>query len=236
MRHWPVIFVAIILIGCQSGTESKAGYDFIYQDGKATSLKIDARKLPAVVIDSLAVNLSVTVPGAGPSDKMLGDLSTEGDLIVFTPAVPFSLSMYEIWYKDQHLFNAVCIPFPPETAPSIVSVYPTCDTIPSNLLKIYLRFSTPMMEERSSRFVHLLDSGSGDTVVGAFLDLKPELWDESRTVLTLWLDPGRIKNDLIPNKEKGVVLQDNHRYQLIVSGEWRGRMGCGLGKTICGHL
>ena len=42
---------------------------------------------------------------------------------------------------------------------------------------------------------------------GTFLDLQPELWNAEGTVLTLWLDPGRIKRDLIPNKELGIPLK-----------------------------
>ena len=35
-----------------------------------------------------------------------------------------------------------------------------------------------------------------------FLELENELWNPEHTQLTLWLDPGRIKRDLIPNQRK----------------------------------
>jgi hypothetical protein len=84
------------------------------------------------------------------------------------------------------------------------------------------------MEGRSSLFVQLFDNITGDTVKNAFLDLQPELWNDDRTVLTLWLDPGRIKQDLIPNKELGAVMNDNHNYRLQVSKGWRSQKGVAL--------
>ena len=55
-----------------------------------------------------------------------------------------------------------------------------------------------MEEGRSTRYVVLVKEGV-DTLKGTFLDLQPELWNDDATELTLWLDPGRIKLDLIPN-------------------------------------
>jgi hypothetical protein len=93
---------------------------------------------------------------------------------------------------------------------------------------MYLKFSEPMSEGRSSQYVQLFDDISGDTVKNAFLDLQPELWNEDGTALTLWLDPGRIKQDLIPNRNLGVVMNDNHRYRLVVAKGWKARNGLGL--------
>jgi hypothetical protein len=84
------------------------------------------------------------------------------------------------------------------------------------------------MEARSSQFVQLFDNITGDTVKNAFLDLQPELWNDDRTVLTLWLDPGRIKQDLIPNKKLGAVMNDNRNYRLQVSKGWRSQKGVPL--------
>lgn len=85
-----------------------------------------------------------------------------------------------------------------------------------------------MSEGRSSRFVQLFDDVTGDTINNAFLDLQPELWNADGTVLTLWLDPGRIKQDLIPNKKLGVVMTDNRQYRLVVAKGWRAKNGLAL--------
>jgi len=110
----------------------------------------------------------------------------------------------------------------------LVGSFPSCDTVPSNLLKMYLQFSEPMSEGRSYQHIRLFDVTTGDTVKNAFLDLQPELWNEDGRVLTLWLDPGRIKQDLIPNKKLGFVMNDHRQYRLHVSKGWRGRNGLEL--------
>ena len=79
-----------------------------------------------------------------------------------------------------------------------MAIYPTQDTVPENLLKIYLQFSKPMREGQALRHIELLKNNR-DTLPGVFLDLQPELWNVDRTTLTVWLDPGRIKRDLQPN-------------------------------------
>jgi len=62
--------------------------------------------------------------------------------------------------------------------------------------------------------------------------LKPELWDPTDKVLTLWIDPGRIKRDLVLNKELGNPLHSHQTYELVISGKWKDRRGLALGKSI----
>ena len=61
-------------------------------------------------------------------------------------------------------------------------------------------FSQPMQEGVSAEHICLV-KGEKDTLKNVFLDLQPELWNHDRTMLTLWLDPGRIKRDLQPNRQ-----------------------------------
>ena len=102
--------------------------------------------------------------------------------------------------------------------------------MPENLLKIYLHFDQPMREGVSGKFVKLIKS-QRDTIEGAFLDLQPELWNPGRTVLTLWLDPGRIKRDLQPNKRLGAPMQPGTHYQIVISKEWTDARGKKLAKA-----
>jgi hypothetical protein len=117
----------------------------------------------------------------------------------------------------------------PATRPELVAIYPGADTLPENLLKIYIRFSEPMTEGQALQHVHLLDDKT-DTVRGVFLDLQPELWNPESTVLTLWLDPGRIKRELIPNQQLGIPLKNGKRYSIVVSGRWKSAQGVAIGK------
>ena len=61
-----------------------------------------------------------------------------------------------------------------------------------------------------------------------FLELESELWNVNRTRLTLWLDPGRIKTDLIPNKEKGLPITQGNNYTIKINDAWRSANGITL--------
>lgn len=159
--------------------------------------------------------------------NILGTTTVDRD-ITFTPSVSLERGQsYDAYYAGKK-FYTLDIPVDPAAfEPVLQASYPSCDTVPANLLKVYLQFTEPMMEARSAQFVQLFDA-KGDTVKNAFLDLQPELWNEDGTVLTLWLDPGRIKQDLIPNKELGTVLNENSRYTLRVAKGWRSKAGLPL--------
>ena len=93
-------------------------------------------------------------------------------------------------------------------------IYPTTDSVPLNLLKMTLEFDHPMDKSRS--FDHLSFYSEGEELGLPFLDLQTELWNLERTRLTLWLDPGRIKQGLIPNERDGNPLKSEriYRFQL----------------------
>ena len=63
-----------------------------------------------------------------------------------------------------------------------------------------------MQEGQALENITVIKNGK-DTIPSIFLDLQPELWNKERTILTLWLDPGRIKRDLQPNKKLGLPLE-----------------------------
>jgi hypothetical protein len=88
-----------------------------------------------------------------------------------------------------------------------------------------------MREGQSAKYVALVKNDS-DTINKAFLDLQPELWNPDRTILTLWLDPGRIKRDLQPNKKLGAPLLKNGNYRVVVSSEWQDESGNALSKSV----
>jgi hypothetical protein len=143
--------------------------------------------------------------------------------IQFTPLWAFSPGLrYNIHWNNRAV---TCFEIPAsESDPPEVNFYPRADTLPENLLKIYLFFSGPMSEGQAHNHVRILND-RGDTLNGVFLDLRPELWNEDRTLLTLWLDPGRIKRELILNREMGAPLQAGQHYRVVVLPGWRDRLG-----------
>ena len=212
MRYQAALLV--LLISCTQRTRDPV--TIIWETDKAVSIS---------VTDSVEVHLK------NSQYPVLGELSIDGNRYIFTPQIPFQRGETYLVISKTDTLSFTVPPDTTQTTPRLLATYPSCDTVPSNLLKVYLQFSEPMQEYRSSQFVRLFDDVTGDTVTNAFLDLQPELWNDDGTVLTLWIDPGRVKQDLIPNRSLGAVLTNNHGYRLEVSKGWKSKKGSALTDT-----
>ena len=111
---------------------------------------------------------------------------------------------------------------------TILGVYPSGPEIPLNLLKIYVYFSSKMSEGFASRHVEFRDASTSQVIPDVFLPMEPELWDESRTRLTLLLDPGRIKRGLVPNMETGYPLNEGVSVAVTVDNSFQDSAGRNL--------
>jgi hypothetical protein len=109
----------------------------------------------------------------------------------------------------------------------VEAIFPTADTLPANLLRLYVVFSAPMSIGESPAHLQLLDD-AGREVAGAFLRLDEELWDPTRRRLTVLVDPGRVKRGLRANLESGAPLVEGRRYRLVVEREWQDGKGLPL--------
>ena len=58
--------------------------------------------------------------------------------------------------------------------------------------------------------------------------MPQELWDPEGRRLTLLLDPGRIKRDLVPNREQGPPLRRGETFELAVDPAWQDAKGAPL--------
>ncbi|MEO1518734.1 MAG: hypothetical protein AAFV95_27215 [Bacteroidota bacterium] len=99
--------------------------------------------------------------------------------------------------------------------PAITAIYPTSDTLPENLLRLYLHFSKSMRTTGNLEKIRLLDE-NGQEVVGAIFNNVYELWDKEQKQLTLIFDPSRVKTGLMANEEKGRSLQVGKKYRLVI--------------------
>ncbi|MBD2702972.1 hypothetical protein IC229_20160 [Spirosoma sp. BT702] len=223
-----VFFTASLLVTCRSG--DKTGLVICWNDNRATGLVIPERYVVSIAPNSLSRLLSVRRQGV--ETAIAGQFQRSDEGMLFEPLVPFTRGLvYELWLRNKRLSEIEIPALADSDRPFLKGIYPSADTLPENLLKVYLQFSRPMREGQSLRYVTLLKNGT-DTLSGTFLDLQPELWDADRTMLTLWLDPGRIKRNLHPNQQLGAPLQAGTTYRLVVSGEWPDAQGATLGKTL----
>jgi hypothetical protein len=221
------IFIVLVFNHCHH-REQETSVSTILEDDKVVGLKIRG---PALLEDDLMSRLKVQLLKQGQRAGVLGDYKINDDEIIFEPLVPLTRGLsYEILLDDS-VISMVAIPLDNTTGPALLSIYPTQDTLPENLLKMYFEFSEPMVEGNSLSHIVLLKDGK-DTMEGTFLELRPELWNQEGTVLTLWLDPGRIKRDLIPNKELGSPLVAGNHYTLHIENSWKSKRGLQLKDAI----
>ena len=100
-------------------------------------------------------------------------------------------------------------------SPKVVSVYPTSDSLPENLLRFYVEFSHSMKAVHNLENIKLLN-GKGEEIKGAIFNNVYELWDSEQKQLTLILDPARVKTGLVAHESLGRALQVNKKYQLVI--------------------
>jgi hypothetical protein len=180
------------------------------------------------------VAVSETAPG------MLGTYEVDGRTPRFTPQFALDPGRpYVARFDSSQLPGADASAPPPivttvtvaatHTVPSttVVRVYPSGDAVPENLLRMYVEFSAPM--GRPSGIPHMKLLGpDGREIDGVFLPLDYEFWDPAHVRFTAFLDPGRVKSGILPNKQMGRALDAGRTVTLVISREWRDQHGLPL--------
>lgn len=220
-------FFLLALCACQKQEEAIA---LVWNKQRATGISIPKQLVQN--FSSVTTDPSIKVVLAnGNKRAILGKFSADNSALLFEPLIPLTPGLTYHILQNNQLIGQVLVPFNKnEEAPELLAIYPQLDTLPENLLKSYIRFSKPMRSGESLQFIHLLDKKQ-DTVRNVFLNLQPELWDTSSSVLTLWLDPGRIKRGLTLNRALGNPLKMNETYHLVISSAWKGQNGLKLAQT-----
>ncbi len=227
---WPsqlILFSLFLLVSCAESQETLQGSIVIrWKNNQAMGLSVALSQFKAPSKETHPQLFRVQLANSNPKIVVLGDYSIQNDSLIFEPLIPLTPGLQYEMLLESRLVGKIAIP-KPEPSTTLTGIYPSQDTLPENLLKFYFVFSGPMREGRSLSYISLLDA-KGDTLPNTFLNLQPELWNAEKTVLTLWLDPGRIKRDLQPNKSLGAPLTKGNRYTLVVSERWPDELGAGL--------
>ena len=211
--------VMSILFGCQD-TEKSVAPILEYQNDKAVRVSFKG--------NGNANEFSVYLLNKKNS-PILGSFSEKDGYISFTPVIPFSNAHeFGIAYKKKQITSFKVGTPRAKKVPELLVIHPWHDTVPVNILKMYLEFSQPMQHVGSPLdFITVFDK-TDKLEVDPFLDIEAELWNKNRTRLTLWFDPGRIKTDLIPNREKGLPLKQGHSYIITIDKKWKSANGVPL--------
>jgi hypothetical protein len=161
------------------------------------------------------------------SNAVQGRYRIEGDYLVFTPYFPFEKGMtYVVRTKNVDVDNNYSYQSfqvgkkEVVDKAAVVSIFPSANELPENLLRFYLYFNTPMKKGQALKHIQLIDS-SGNIDNHAFMEFKQELWSPDGKRLTILFDPGRIKRGVSTNIELGPALLEGKQYQLVISGTWQ---------------
>lgn len=147
---------------------------------------------------------------------VLGDLVQTPAQLRFIPLLPFQKnSEYTL------IYNSSIYPFKIELDASYVpvqveTIYPNSTVLPSNFLKWYIQFSKPINPSKIYDHIYLIDKSDSTKIDRALLPLETPLLSDDGTLLTLWIEPGRQKRDLGPNKQLGEVLTAGKSYTLVI--------------------
>ena len=106
-------------------------------------------------------------------------------------------------------------------------IYPSASVLPENQLRFYIYFSGPMGRGEAYQHLRLVDA-RGQAADSPFLEIGEELWDASCRRLTIFIDPGRIKQGLKPRDDLGPVLESGQNYTLHIDRTWRDGSGRAL--------
>ncbi len=207
--------------------------------------RLRARALTDTAWSSVLRVVVESASGTSPVPHVVGRYQALSDRIRFEPRFPFAPGVaYRVDLdvarldaiagsdvsgsnasRVTHRFSVAARPADRTTR--IVAVHPTVERVPSNLLRWYIEFSSPMEPGSALDHVRLLDE-TGRPVEGAFLRVDEELWDAERRRLTLFFDPGRVKRGVRQHVEMGAPLVAGHRYRLVVDAKWRDARGAEL--------
>lgn len=163
-----------------------------------------------------------------PKPAIVGSWKKEDKQLYFCPLIPFSKNLtYQAQFPEVPYFTFKPVPPKNYTQTTITEVFPTIDTLPENNLKMYLYFSAPMSDGNAYQHIQFKDD-KGEKLETPFLELTPILWNDDRTRLTLWFDPGRVKRDLLRNQMLGAPLIAGKNYTLQISKNWKDVNGYSL--------
>ena len=163
----------------------------------------------------------------------------DGNIVRFTPAFPLDAGrQYDV------RFDASRVPGTPagqapvvakvgrpaehtEPTTMVTRIYPTAEAIPENVLRMYVEFSAPMGRKSGVEYLTLLDH-SGKEIPGAVLPLDYEFWSPDHRRFTVFFDPGRVKDGILPNREMGRAFTPGQTVTLVVNKDWRDEHGLPL--------
>lgn len=176
----------------------------------------------------MAQVLRVRLPDADVA--ISGRYAISDGRIEFTPSFPFdrgrtyTLELFTDRLQSKReprvITRTLSLPGEAQTPVTrVLSVDPTTDTWPANILRVYIHFSNAMSSESGVGKITLREAG-GPEIAGAFVPLEAEFFNPDHTRYTLFFDPGRVKRGNLPNRQSGRALVPGKQYVIEIAAAW----------------
>lgn len=218
------------MAGCLGGDKPVKEVYLGYEGKQVKRIFIKRELLKDIDADSVKNFLYIRL-AKEEAPPILGEITITSEQVIFEPLIAFTPGLrYELYLGNKKHSDIEIPPGDAADMPVVMRVYPHLDSLPENLLKVYIEFNYPMQEGVSADHIFLVKEN--DTLKNVFLDLQPELWNHDRTMLTLWLDPGRIKRDLQPNQQLGAPLAAGVHYKVVIKPGWQDGNGAAMEKAF----
>jgi len=188
--------------------------------------KVTGWKIPPAPPAAGWSSVFVVYTGTGDLPPLLGTYTVERDTLVFHPSFPITAGVrYRAVFHPagmaplERTFDGPAKDTTPSTR--VVQIYPSADVLPSNQLRLYIYFSSPMSRGVAAQYIHISDE-NGKVLQGTEAVFLPseELWDPSFQRLTMTFDPGRIKRGLTSNERIGPPIMQGKQYTLVIDRAW----------------
>jgi hypothetical protein len=178
------------------------------------------------------LTVSVVDNGAvGAVPPVQGRYGVTGSGVTFVPAFPFDPGRsYTVTFDPSALpqprgggRTTVVVSLPAaasELSTVVTAIHPASEVLSENTLRLYIEFSAPMGNGGALDHVRLSEPGGSEVSI-PFLPVETSFWNADHTRYTLFFDPGRVKQGILPNQQLGRPLRAGRRYVLEISPEWR---------------
>lgn len=182
-----------------------------------------------------ALQVYVVEEGVDPlsNPPVDGSYLQSGKVVIFRPTYPFSdrIDYLAVAFDGVQALHRSSKQQNSPVA-RVDHIQPEGEILPENLLKFYIHFSHSMSGGDVYRHIQLIELTKKKVVQWPFLELGEELWNQDRTRLTLFIDPGRIKRGVKPLEEIGTSLEEGKDYELIISNQWKDAKGTSLANSF----
>ncbi len=214
-------YIGILLIvfsGAQK-MRPQASLDFI-----ATREQIVLQRDKKVADDLVLYKDHISEGMFSQATAILGKTIIEDTKIYFIPMVSFGRGQqYTLAYGGQIEYFTINIPEAYQYL-TVQAVYPSIKLLPANLLKWYIQFSSPINVTSIYNHIQVTDA-TGNIINRVILPLENALISNDGCLLTVWIEPGRQKRGLGPNKQLGPVFEKGKKYALVIKKQLKDAEG-----------